>query len=43
MNRLSVGDVAPDFVLPDHEGNPVKLSEILRSRNALLVFNLGFV
>jgi peroxiredoxin len=43
MNRLSVGDAAPDFVLPDHGGNPVKLSEVLGSRNVLLVFNLGFV
>jgi thioredoxin-dependent peroxiredoxin len=25
---LSVGDSAPDFTLPDQEGNPVTLSEL---------------
>ena len=43
MTRLSVGDVAPEFALPDHEGNPVKLSEMLGSHKVLMVFNLGFV
>jgi len=43
MNRLSIGDVTADFVLPDHEGNQVRLSNVLRSRNVLLVFNLGFL
>jgi peroxiredoxin len=43
MNHLSVGDLAPDFGLPDHEGNVVRLSEVLRSGSVLLVFNLGFI
>lgn len=43
MNHLSVGDIAPDFTLPDHQGTPFTLSEICRSHNVLLVFNLGFV
>jgi len=43
MNHLSVGDLAPDFTLPDHQGTPFTLSEICRSHNVLLVFNLGFV
>lgn len=43
MNRLSVGEVAPDFALPDHAGIVFKLSDVLRARNALLVFNLGFI
>lgn len=43
MSRLSVGDVAPDFELPNHEGIPVRLSDVLEKRNALLLFNLGFI
>ncbi len=42
MNRLSVGDVAPDFVLPDHEGTLTRLSDVLGDQHALLVFNIGF-
>ncbi len=43
MNRLSAGDLAPDFMLPDHAGVLHKLSDIYREHNVLLVFNLGFV
>jgi peroxiredoxin len=43
MKRLAIGDVAPDFALPGHDENPVRLSDMLRSGNVLLVFNLGFV
>lgn len=43
MSRLSVGDVAPDFALPNHEGILVGLSDVLRQHNALLLFNLGFI
>ena len=43
MNRLSVGDTAPDFSLPDHAGRMFRLSDVHRSKNTLLVFNLGFV
>ncbi len=42
MKRLSVGDPAPDFSLPDHLGRLHTLSELTRTQNALLVFNIGF-
>lgn len=42
MKYLSVGDEAPDFSLPDLEGNLIKLSDTYRSKNVVLVFNLGF-
>jgi peroxiredoxin len=34
---VAVGQRAPDFVLPDHEGNEIRLSD-LRGRWVLLVF-----
>jgi len=34
---LSVGDPAPDFELPDQDGNPVRLSE-LRGQTVVLYF-----
>ncbi|MCL6441188.1 MAG: redoxin domain-containing protein [Thermoleophilum sp.] len=34
---VAVGQPAPDFVLPDHEGNEIRLSD-LRGRWVLLVF-----
>jgi peroxiredoxin len=43
MSRLSAGDVAPDFALPNYEGTLVRLSEVLKKHNALLLFNLGFI
>lgn len=43
MNRLSVGDMAPDFTLPDHEGELFTLSNVNRTKVVLLVFNLGFI
>lgn len=42
MNSLSVGDLAPDFELPNHEGELIRLSDICKTQNALLVFNIGF-
>jgi thioredoxin-dependent peroxiredoxin len=36
-SRLSVGDVAPDFTLPDADGNKVSLSE-LRGENVIVYF-----
>ena len=36
-----VGEEAPDFTLPDQQGNPVKLSD-LRGQPALLVFYRGY-
>jgi thioredoxin-dependent peroxiredoxin len=34
---LAVGDTAPDFTLPDQEGNPVTLSE-LRGQSVVVYF-----
>lgn len=42
MQRLSIGDPAPDFSLPDLAGNIVSLSDVYRSKNVVLVFNIGF-
>ena len=42
MNCLQVGDAAPEFELHDHKGEVHEFSEILKKKNALLVFNIGF-
>lgn len=39
--RVAVGDVAPDFTLPAHEGGPVTLSDFRGKRDVLLVFYRG--
>lgn len=43
MNHLSVGNIAPDFSLPDHAGVVISLSDLYRTQNVLLVYNLGFL
>lgn len=43
MSRVSVGDFAPDFALPNHEGTLISLSDMLKKHNVLLLFNLGFI
>jgi hypothetical protein len=43
MKRLTVGDTALDFTLPEYKGLVFKLSDLYRSQNVLLVFNLGFI
>jgi peroxiredoxin Q/BCP len=35
---LKVGDKAPDFTLPDTEGNPVTLSKLLRDGPVIVAF-----
>lgn len=42
MKYLSMGDNAPDFSLPDHQGIIHTLSELYKTINVLLVFNIGF-
>lgn len=37
-DRLKVGDIAPDFTLPDLAGKPVKLSEFRGKNNVVLAF-----
>jgi len=41
MKSLSVGDLAPDFALPNQEGTIIRLLDICKTQNALLVFNIG--
>ncbi|MFU8826809.1 MAG: hypothetical protein ACNA70_04875 [Brevefilum sp.] len=43
LEKSSIGDIAPDFSLPDPEGKPVCLSELNQHHHVLLVFNIGFV
>ena len=42
MPRVSLNAIAPDFTLPDLNGNPVTLSAFRGRKNVLLVFNRGF-
>ena len=37
-DKLKVGDMAPDFALPDLTGKPVKLSEFRGKNNVVLAF-----
>jgi len=37
-SSLKVGDRAPDFTLPDSEGNPVTLSKLLQQGPVILAF-----
>jgi len=36
--HLKVGDVAPEFTLPDQNGTPVKLSDFRGKKNVVLAF-----
>jgi len=36
--KVRVGDVAPDFTLPDQWGKPVRLSDLLGARTVVLYF-----
>lgn len=40
-NALKVGDTAPDFALPDAEGNTVRLSELLEKGPVAIAFYRG--
>ncbi len=37
-SALEVGDRAPDFTLPDTDGNPVTLSKLLEKGPVILAF-----
>jgi cytochrome oxidase Cu insertion factor (SCO1/SenC/PrrC family) len=37
-DKLKVGDMAPDFTLPDTAGNKVKLSDFRSKNNVVLAF-----
>ena len=36
--QLKVGDMAPDFTLPDQDGKPVKLSDFRGKKSVVLAF-----
>jgi hypothetical protein len=38
MSKFKVGDVAPDFTLPDQNNKPVKLSDYRGKKNVVLAF-----
>jgi peroxiredoxin len=38
IGRLSVGDIAPDFILPSISGRPVTLSQFRDNKNVVLTF-----
>ena len=38
QTTLKVGDLAPDFTLPDTDGNPVRLSDFRGKKNVTLAF-----
>ena len=43
MPRVSLNTPAPDFSLPNFQGNTVRLSDFKDQANVLLIFNRGFV
>jgi cytochrome oxidase Cu insertion factor (SCO1/SenC/PrrC family) len=38
ITSLKVGDLAPDFTLPDQNGKPVRLSDFRGKKNVVLAF-----
>ena len=42
MEKLMVGDRAPDFTLAGADGEMVTLSEVYARQSVILVFNIGF-
>ena len=41
LERVKIGDTAPDFTLESMDGQRVTLSEVYRNRNVVLVFYRG--
>jgi peroxiredoxin len=42
MPKVQIDLPAPDFLLDDHLGKPIHLSDFKGKQNVLLVFNRGF-
>ena len=42
MSKVELNQPAPDFSLPDFNGEQVNLSDFKGQKNVLLVFNRGF-
>ena len=38
VTNVKIGEMAPDFTLPDHNGNQVKLSDFKNKKNVVLAF-----
>ena len=38
ITSVKVGDLAPDFTLPDQAGKPVRLSDLRGKKNVVLAF-----
>ncbi len=38
MSKLAIGDVAPEFELPSHAGERIKLSDFRGRKNVVLAF-----
>jgi cytochrome oxidase Cu insertion factor (SCO1/SenC/PrrC family) len=41
LNRIKVGEPAPDFTLENYDGNKITLSDFRGKKNVLLVFYRG--
>lgn len=41
LERVKIGDTAPDFTLENMDGRRIALSEVYRNRNVILVFYRG--
>jgi len=41
LNRVNVGQPAPDFTLENYDGNKITLSEFRGQKNVVLVFYRG--
>ena len=41
LERVKIGDTAPDFTLENMDGRRITLSEVYRDRNVVLVFYRG--
>jgi len=43
MPQISLNTPAPDFTLPNFQGETIRLSDFRDKSNVLLVFNRGFI